>query len=88
MPKPEHKTPHCSEKLHEEIETLFKLAPPKNMKRSLMEVYTVYLQHLDNMDFKEVAMDIYFLNKLLEKAEEASPLPPFPSEQNHPHKGD
>jgi hypothetical protein len=34
-------------------------------------VYTVYLQHLDSMDFKEVAMDIYFLNKFLEKAEDA-----------------
>lgn len=58
--------------LQEEMETLFKFAPPRQMKRSLMEIYTVYLQHIDNMNFREVAMDIYFLNKLLEKAEEVT----------------
>jgi hypothetical protein len=70
MSKPENKPFKSSPKLQEEIETLFTFASPYNMKRSLMEVYTVYLQHLDTMDFREVAMDIYFLNKLLEKAEE------------------
>jgi hypothetical protein len=70
MPQNETNRNKSSQILQEEIETLFKFAPPKNMKRSLMEVYTVYLQHLDNMDFKEVAMDIYFLNKFLEKAED------------------
>jgi hypothetical protein len=88
MSKNENNPSHCFPKLQEEIETLFKFAPSRNMKRSLMEVYTVYLQHLDDKDFKEVAMDIYFLNKLLEKAEEVIPPSPFPHAQKPPHKGE
>jgi hypothetical protein len=56
--------------LAEEVETLFKFVPPRQLRKTLFEVYSVYLQNLDHMDFKEIAMDMYLLNKFLEKAEE------------------
>ena len=40
------------------------------MKKSLHEVYSVYLQNLENFDFKEIAADMYLLHKFFEKAEE------------------
>ena len=57
-------------KLKEETEILFRFAPPRHLRNSILEVYSIYLQNIENMDFKEVAMDMYFLNKFLEKAEE------------------
>jgi hypothetical protein len=58
-------------KIHEETETLFRFAPPHQLRKSVTEVYAIYLQNIESMDFKEVAMDMYFLNKFLEKAEES-----------------
>jgi hypothetical protein len=59
-----------SRKLNDEIETLFRFTPPKQMKKSLHEVYAVYLQNLEDVNFKEIAADMYLLHKFFDKAAE------------------
>jgi hypothetical protein len=39
-------------------------------QKSLHEVYAVYLQNLEDLNFKEIAADMYLLHKFFEKAEE------------------
>jgi hypothetical protein len=56
--------------LKHELETPFFFAPPEQIKKSLHEVYSVYLQNLETLDFKETATDMYLLHKFFEKAEE------------------
>jgi hypothetical protein len=62
------KTP-IKDHLYKELDTLLLLAPPKQLKKSLHEVYALFLQNIDTTimrkDFKEIAMDFYFLHHFL-----------------------
>jgi hypothetical protein len=62
------------ELLIKETESLFEFVPPRQLKKSLYEVYAFYLQEIDitimHPDFNRIAEDFYFLYKFLEKVEE------------------
>jgi hypothetical protein len=62
--QPEHPYP-----LYEEVDKLFKLSVPQQLQKSLQEVYSIYLQNLPTLDFNDVAMDMYLLNRFFENAE-------------------
>jgi hypothetical protein len=60
--------------LIKETENLFEFVPPRQLKKSLHEVYAFYLQEIDTTilhpGFNRIATDFYFLYKFLEKVEE------------------
>jgi hypothetical protein len=60
--------------LIKETENLFEFSPPRQLRKSLHEVYAFYLQEIDVtiMDplFNRIAEDFYSLYKFLEKVEE------------------
>jgi hypothetical protein len=62
------------QRLLEETENLFEFAPPRQLRKSLHEVYAFYLQEIDitmmDPDFNRIAEDFYSLYKFLEKVEE------------------
>ena len=77
--------------LREETETLFQFVPPQQLRKTLHEVYSVYLRNIHTLEFREIAMDMYFLNKYLEKVEEGAeghPPDPLPKRTKPKHKGD
>lgn len=55
------------------IEELFEYVPPEQMRKSIHEIFSRYLQTIntdeDMAEFKLIAEDFYFLYKFLEKAE-------------------
>jgi hypothetical protein len=65
--------PFQKHQLNEDMKLLFLCASPSQLKQSLHEVYASFLQNIDftigRDDFKEIAMDLYFLHHFLEKAE-------------------
>jgi hypothetical protein len=73
--------------LREETETLFQFVPPQRLRKTLHEVYSVYLQNIHTLEFREIAMDMYFLNKYLERVE-GHPPGPLPKRTKPTHKGE
>jgi hypothetical protein len=65
---------HREQRLLEETESLFQFVPPRQLKKSLYEVYAFYLQHIDTTimhpGFNRMAEDFYFLYNFLERMEE------------------
>jgi hypothetical protein len=60
--------------LIKETENLFDFVPPRQLKKSLYEVYAFYLRHIDTTimhpGFNRMAEDFYFLYNFLERMEE------------------
>jgi hypothetical protein len=54
--------------LHEEVDKLFMVSAPLHLQKSLREVYSIYLQNLPTLDYNDVAMDMYILNRFFENA--------------------
>jgi hypothetical protein len=53
-----------------EMKALFQFVPPKQLRKTIHEVYSVFLQNIHAIEFREIAMDMYLLNKFLERMEE------------------
>lgn len=59
--------------LFRELEYLFEFSSPCNLKKSILEIYLLYLMQNHetlSVDFERIAGDIYFLIKFLDEAEE------------------
>jgi hypothetical protein len=60
--------------VHKDLEELFEYVPPDQLRRSIREIFSRYLQTVNNdtdlEKFKSLAEDFYFLDKFLEKMEE------------------
>jgi hypothetical protein len=60
--------------LLKETENLFEFVPPRQLRKSLHEVYAFYLQEIDitimDPGFNRIAEDFYSLYKFLERVEE------------------
>ena len=67
-------TQSIKNQLVEELEELFSIVPPQQLRKSLHQIFARHLQTIDNEtdldEFKILAEDFYFLNKFLERAEE------------------
>jgi hypothetical protein len=65
---------NLDKRLLEEVEDLFSIVPPKQLRLSIHEIFSNYLQTINNETdfekFKILAEDFYFLNKFLEWVEE------------------
>lgn len=61
-----------NKKTTEELELLFAFAPPKELKRSLNQLFYAYIIRTEILpeDYKKTAEDIYFLMKFLERMED------------------
>lgn len=59
--------------LTEELEELFSLTPPSQLRKSIHQIFSKYFLTINNEtdleDFKKLAEDFYFLNRFLEKVE-------------------
>jgi hypothetical protein len=62
-----------TKELIEELDKLFHLVPPSNMKNGLVEIFFSYLINTEfkqnNPKLSDMATDFYFMLKFLEKAE-------------------
>jgi len=60
--------------LEEAVGELFSCVPPGTLKKSIHEIFSRYLQTINNEtdleQFKLLAEDFYFLHKFLERVEE------------------